>query len=128
MTSVGASPAQANGHYIALGSVQLKAYTAGTGSGASWRQGTFADDAALAPFPAYTLFKDMGKTEVSSLRMFRLVAPVVSGQNTNPYGASGTGNSFGVSTTVGSNAVVGYVELGYEGFGGADPVARFNAM
>lgn len=127
MTSVLSYPKQTNGHFIALSSIALKAYTPGTGSGASFTVGSFAPNTS-AGVSTNSLLKDMGQTIVSSLRVFRKVAPVAPvGVTANPY--TGGDVSFGVSTTTsGTVALVGYIELGYEGFGGADPVARYNLL
>jgi hypothetical protein len=127
MTSVFAGPKQTNGHFITLSTFALKSYTAGTGSGGSFLPGSF-EGASLVTVAPNTLLKDLGQTVVSSLRVFRKVAPVQPVNQANPYTGSLL-TTFGVSTqTSGTVVVVGYIELGYEGFGYSDPVARFNNL
>lgn len=152
MTSVSAGPKQSNGHFMILSSLcgvadtsaaaagQFYAYSGSSGSGASATVGNFTVSAsatgngATAPHAvalgAYSLLKDMGQTIVSANRLFRKVAPLLSGQSANPFGTSGTGIAFGVSTVsaTDSTPLIGYVELGYEGFGKAAPIARFNTL
>jgi hypothetical protein len=127
MTSVSAAPKQSNGHFIAISSVQLKAYTGNTGSGANSVAGTFSDLGTFGQVPPNTLLKDLGQTVVSSLRLFRKVAPVTNVNGSSPYSGN-TGVTFGVSTSATGSLYVGYVELGYEGTGNADAVARFNSF
>lgn len=129
MTSLLASPKQSAGHFINIstGGLTLKNYTPGSGSGGSFTVGSFTNNGNVVP--AYTLLRDLGKTVVSSLRMFRLVAPVYNLSGANPYPPGNDTNvTFGVSTTVAGVPIVGYVELGAEGTGTADPVARFNSL
>jgi hypothetical protein len=129
MASVQAVPKQSQGHYIVLSNFNLKSYSGNSGSGANAVAGTFS---AGSPVGAFTLLKDLGQTVVSTNRLFRKVAPV-GGPNgavtgTGPF-AGDTTVTFGVSTVAGAtDYFVGYVELGYEGFGTADPVARFNNL
>lgn len=124
MTSVLTSVKQSAGHFIALNAFALKSYTPGTGSGGSWNVGSFGTGSNVVQFQ---LLKDMGKTVVSSLRVFREVAPVGPINQPNPYTGDAT-VTYGVSTTTAGAFFTGYVELGYEGFGAADPVARYNTL
>jgi hypothetical protein len=141
MTSVGAAPKQSNGHFIAVASVSnvIQYYTPGSGSGASFTVGSFStinsasgSDNWVQGVAALTaqgaLFKDLGQTLVSANRLFRKVAPVIPGTTANPFGNSGTAVSYGVSTSVTGVPLVGYFEMGYEGFGTAAPIARFNTL
>lgn len=124
MTSVLTSAKQTNGHFIALTAFTLKGYTPGTGSGGSWNVGSFGTGSNVLQ---YQLLKDMGKTVVSSLRVFREVAPVGPINQGNPY-TGDTNVTYGVSTTTAGAYFTGFIELGYEGFGAPDPVARFNTL
>jgi hypothetical protein len=69
----------------------------------------------------------MGNTVVSANRTFRKIAPVVGSYNGYVFGTTST-IGFGVSTAADGTALVGYIEMGYEGFGRAAPVARFNNL
>jgi len=109
--------------------------TAGANSGGAWVGPTFAkakmstivgpacSDASGADLvKAGSLLKDMGKSVVSSGRVFRKFAPVVSG-------AAGGKDSFGVVGSAASAPNTGYasfyLEVGREGTGAPAPVARY---
>ena len=138
MTSVGSMPKQSNGHFIILSSISgvngapcIQGYSGSSGSGASARVGSFSNASwaalqtdSLQPFK---LLKDMGQTIMSSGRMFRKVAPMPAGVETNPF--AGGANTFGVNAASDMSAVyTGFIELGYEGFGNPSPVARYNSL
>jgi hypothetical protein len=151
MTSMLRGPKQSGGHYIILPAANgdgffstqtILAYSGETGSGGSSMPGTFST-AGWAEYAANgaqstmlkaligpnKLLKDMGKTVVSSLRVFRKVAAVSSIAG-NPYSsAANTETSFGVviNPTTGEQ-YVGYVEMGYEGFGTPARVARYDNL
>lgn len=149
MTSVLSDPKETSGYYtvIAVGpnglfSTQtILAYSGETGSGANSVPGTFstAGWAEVAASGAQstilrgligpnTLLKDMGKTVVSSLRTFRKIA-AVSTITQNPYATAGnTDATFGVVVDAAGNALTGYIEMGYEGFGAPARVAKFDNL
>lgn len=142
MTSVLTEVKQSNGHFIAFAPLATSAtplstlvytYTPGSGSGASFTVGSFAPSTWANGNLVSTgaLYRDMGMTVISANRTFRKVAPVVraSPNDPSPFGASASLTpSFGVSTATDGTALVGFIELGYEGFGVAAPVARFNTL
>jgi hypothetical protein len=77
--------------------------------------------------PGAGKLRDMGKTLVSSARVFRKVQLIVPG--TLNGAATGAGiSTFGVagnvSTTTDEDYLTGYIELGWEGAGSPAPVAR----
>jgi hypothetical protein len=67
------------------------------------------------------LLKDMGRTIVSSNRVFRKVQAVVDTANTR--NTSGVGGQAGTSPS--ADYFTGYIELGFDGSGTPAPVARF---
>ena len=70
--------------------------------------------------PGAGKLRDMGKTYVSSGRVFRKVQLVVPNtQVTSTFGVEGNQN-----TTPNSDYLTGYIELGWEGAGTPAPVAR----
>lgn len=153
MTSLLREPKQSAGNFIILpataGAVEnglfstqtILAYSGESGSGGSSAPGTFstagwaevAVNGAASTFlrsilGPNRLLRDMGKTVVSSLRTFRKVA-AVSTIAQNPYASAGnTDTSFGVIIDSAGNPWTGYIELGYEGFGTAARVARYDNL
>lgn len=122
MTSVAPSAggfSQSNGYFVATGSVQLQEYTPGTGSGGSFRVGTFANGAALAAASGDVL-RDMGKTVVSSGRTFRKVQFVSSIVGGVPGGVTGILDS--AHPTVAFRT--GYIEIGSGLFGNGSAIVR----
>jgi hypothetical protein len=70
--------------------------------------------------PGAGKLRDMGKTYVSSGRVFRKVQLVVPNtQTTSTFGVEGAS-----PTTPNSDYLTGYIELGWEGAGFPAPVAR----
>lgn len=67
------------------------------------------------------ILRDMGRTVVSSLRMFRKVQLVVTGATLSTFGVGGPAPS----AQVGADYFTGYIELGFEGGGTPAPVAQF---
>ncbi len=65
------------------------------------------------------IFRDMGKTVVSSLRTFRKVQVVVPNQPST-FGVGGR-----AAGATGEDYFQGYIELGFEGNGTPAPVAHF---
>ena len=119
MTSVAPSAGgfkQSNGYFVATGTVQLQEYTPGSGSGGSFRVGTFANGTAAAAASGDVL-RDMGKTIVSSSRTFRKVQIV-----SDAPAAASTGVPGGVAGTLDSAHPTvafrtGYIEIGSGLFG-----------
>ena len=66
------------------------------------------------------LLKDMGRTVVSSTRVFRKVQVVVPGNQLSSFGVSGP-----AGTTPNADYFTGYIEMGLDGSGTPAPVARF---
>jgi len=119
MTSVAPSAggfSQSNGYFVATGSVQLQEYTPGTGSGGSFRVGTFAAGTAFAAASGDVL-RDMGKTVVSSGRTFRKVQFVSSIVGV-PGGVTDTRDS--AHPTVAFRT--GYIEVGGGLFGNGSAI------
>ncbi len=70
--------------------------------------------------PGAGKLRDMGRTYVSSGRVFRKVQLIVSNtQTTSTFGVEGNQN-----TTPNVDYLTGYIELGWEGSGQPAPVAR----
>jgi hypothetical protein len=113
-----------NGYYVSLADMRtsLVGYnpTNQTFSPCTWATGSFpALSTTLAS--AGSVFKDMGKTVVSSTRTFRKVQLML------PTGPS-TLSTFGVAGkagTVTEDYYTGYIELGFEGSGTPARVAKF---
>jgi hypothetical protein len=74
-----------------------------------------AESAALVA--AGSLLKDMGKSVVSSGRVFRKFAPVVSGASAGVVGSAAAAPNSGYGSF--------YLEVGREGTGAPAPVARY---
>lgn len=131
------------GYYMVLSTLSLDrvlSYLGGSGSGGSYNVGSLstffgAAQAGVGPSavpsgdfstalltPVGTLFKDMGKTVVSSGRTFRKFQSVrMTATNSSP--------SFGVTGPTGTAAVPGYLsfylEIGREGAGFPNPIVRY---
>ena len=118
------------GYYIPVGDCRTRIYAYNPSDGvvqfstASW---AFPDGASARQNPYSTLvasagagiLRDMGKTVVSSARVFRRVQLVV--QSVSTFGVAGQ-----VSTTwPASDFLTGYIELGFDGGGAPTPVASF---
>jgi hypothetical protein len=117
---------QSGGAYyivVTAAGTQLNAYTPGTGSGGAATAGTLAPVATTDLSNAYgagKLIKDMGKTVVSSGRVFRKFQPVI----------TNSAATFGVGGDAASGANPGYftayLEMLREGQAGTAPViARY---
>jgi hypothetical protein len=105
----------------------LNVYTPGSGSGGATTVGSFAlatPGSAAYPAGVSTLFKtgnivkDMGKTVVSSSRVFRKIQAVDSSDATAKA-------AFGVTGGPDNNYASYYVELGREGSGTPVPLVRY---
>jgi hypothetical protein len=141
MTSIYAHPKQTVGHFMALStffsSATLLTYSGDAGKGAQMVPGSFTpaafansgDGAGISSLLGpMSLFKDMGKNVLSSNRLFRKVA-LVSTNMENPFATGGAATqSFGVVMDANGNPLTGYIELGYEGFGTAARVAKFDNL
>ena len=142
MTSILARPKQIDtgeqGYFMPLSSLQgvIYAFTAGSGAGGSFAQGSFSvaswatlfyngkGNPYLSSINAANagLLKDMGKTVVSASRTFRkiqLVRPQV--------GTVSTGGVEGASpaTNPVQDYLTGYIEMGFLGAGTPAPVAKY---
>ena len=146
MTSIGARARQISsesGYFIAVASCQNVIFSSPLGDVAPWAStatsttaGTPAGTLSTAVGNvgrAGTLFKDMGKTVVSSGSFFRKVQLVVP-QGAGAANQVGTGatsaSTFGVGGPLGAGTGVpdfftGYIKLGFEGQGLPAPVAQF---
>ena len=124
-----------SGYFISLSSCVGVIFTTPLGDVPPW--------AAVAPLAGFssvvssvhranTLFKDMGKSIISSGGYFRKVQLVVP-QAGSAAGQAGTGTLNGSTFGVGGSAAgvtgedffQGYIELGFEGNGTPAPVAHF---
>ena len=114
------------GYYINIGDMRAKIYgytpTAGATnfSTASWCNGT-PSLLSTSLSVAGNIFKDMGKTIVSSNRVFRKVQYVVS---TPSFSTGGVAGKSGTTPNV-EDYYTGYIELGFDGTGAPAPVAHF---
>jgi hypothetical protein len=128
------------GYYIGLTGLlgQIFAYSgpvngntgtlAGTMSTATWAAAAFPGGGGRATSTVSTvgaILKDLGKTVVSSNRTFRKVQLVLP-NSALPAGSTSTFGVGGrVTTTPVEDYLTGYIELGFDGFGTAAPVAHF---
>ena len=127
-----------SGYYIPVGSLTGLVYArtsepvgntgvaGGSFSTATWAY--FGAGRSMSTIQAGAgILRDMGRTVVSSLRTFRKVQVVLSNNPT----AGAPGSTFGVggrATGLGEDYLTGYIEVGFEGFGGTGspaPVAHF---
>ena len=122
----------AGAYYLVISSVanQVLTYTPGTGSGGAVTQGSFAANALAGNYStvygAGRLIRDMGKTVVSSGRVFRKFQPVVN----TASGASSLGVAGSAASATDAGYFTAYLEMGREGQnGGQAPgipqIARF---
>jgi hypothetical protein len=110
------------GYYINVGNMVGKVYsyqptTAGVFAQAAWTATPYGSTISTS---GTAVFKDMGKTVVSSLRTFRKVQLVV--RDSSALSTFGVG---GKSDATGAEYFTGYIELGFEGNGTPAPVAHF---
>ena len=143
MTSIGARTRQMNadgGYFIAVASCQNVIFSSPLGDVAPWAStatsttaGTPAGTLSTAVGNvgrAGALFKDMGKTIVSSGSFFRKVQLVVpQGAGAANQTGAGSFSTFGVGGPAVGTGVpdffTGYIKLGFEGQGLPAPVAQF---
>jgi hypothetical protein len=140
MTSIGVRTRQVSsdsGYYIPLATLvdrlySLPATAGGPLSTATWARGAgiAAPDRVLGLISSAGagLLKDMGKTVVSSTRVFRKVQLVVPSSvgttNTSTLNTFGVGGAAG-TTAPQSDFYTAYIELASEGGGNPTPVALF---
>jgi hypothetical protein len=137
MTSIGVRTRQVSsdsGYYIPLATLVDKLYSlpataGGPLSTATWARGINGDKVlGLISTAGQGLLKDMGKTVVSSTRVFRKVQLVVPSSfgavNFNVNSTFGVGGASG-STPPQSDYYTAYIELASEGGGNPTPVALF---
>jgi hypothetical protein len=119
------------GYYIPVGDCRTRVYAYNPADGvqqfstAAWA----VPDGSLRPSPYSTLLttaaggqgllKDMGRTVVSSSRVFRRVQLVA--QSVSTFGVAGAAGT----TWPAADFLTGYIELGFEGGGVPTPVAAF---
>jgi len=120
-----------SGYFISLSSCVGVIFTTPLGDVPPW--------AAVAPLAGFssvvssvhranTLFKDMGKSIISSGGYFRKVQLVVPQQAAAGLVSTGTASTFGVAGSGGAangDFFTGYIKLGFEGQGPNAPVAQF---
>ncbi len=110
------------GYYITVADCRGLVYglTGNTLSTAVWASNNATSTLVSA---AGKLLKDMGKTYISSSRVFRKIQAV------DLQTGNGAGSTFGVNglagTSDGEDYFTGYIELGFEGGGSPAPVAHF---
>jgi len=137
MTSIGVRTRQVNsdtGYYIPLATLvdrlySLPATAGGPLSTATWCRAVNPDRVlGLISSAGAGLLKDMGKTVVSSTRVFRKVQLVVPSSvgttNTSTLNTFGVGGASG-TTAPQSDFYTAYIELASEGSGNPTPVALF---
>jgi len=141
MTSLQTRPRQSNsdgGYYIAVGSLGNQIYNtpdllSAVAPWASTSYGVGNNAYSTAVVRASTvgaLFRDMGKTVVSSGTFFRKIQMVVpQGANAGGLVGAGTTSTFGVAGPATGTGVpdfyTGYIKLGFDGQGVPAPVAQF---
>jgi hypothetical protein len=123
MTSVAPSAggfSQSNGYFVTTAATTLQVYTPGSGSGGSFRVGSFAAGTGVLVTGANDVLRDMGKTVISSSRVFRKVQVVDDAANPIVAGTvpGGVGNSAGTAYRT------GYIEIGGGLFGFGAAVVR----
>jgi hypothetical protein len=120
-----------SGYFIAISSCAGVIFTLPLGDNPPW-----ASTSAIAGYStvvssvnrAGTLFKDMGKTVISSGGYYRKVQLVVPQQAAAGFVSTGTASTFGVAGGGGAtygDFFTGYIKLGFEGQGPNAPVATF---
>lgn len=120
-----------SGYFIAISSCAGVVFTTPLGENPPW-----ASTSAIAGFSsvvssvnrAGTLFKDMGKTIISSGGYYRKVQLVVPQQAAAGFVSTGTASTFGVAGSGGAangDFFTGYIKLGFDGQGPNAPVAQF---
>jgi len=120
-----------SGYFITISSCAGVIFTTPLGENPPW-----ASTSAIAGFSsvvssvnrAGTLFRDMGKTVISSGGYFRKVQLVVPQQAAAGFVSTGTASTFGVAGSGGAvngDFFTGYIKLGFEGQGPNAPVAQF---
>ena len=115
----------AGNYYLVISSVteQILTFTPGTGSGGAVTQGSFANMTGVgSAFAEGRLIRDMGKTVVSSSRVFRKFQAI----NNTASGALQLGIGGVAATTTDPGYLTGYLEMGREGSNGglADGLPR----
>jgi hypothetical protein len=117
------------GYYIPLADIRTSVLAYNPDSSVQFSTATWANRAADAALGYYSslvdgagkaLLRDMGRTVVSSTRVFRriqLVVPV----NPSTFGVAGAGGTTYPTT----DFLTGYIELGFEGGGSPAKVAVF---
>jgi hypothetical protein len=141
MTSIGARARQINsdsGYFIAVGSLGNQIFSTPDNSsvvapwastGVSRAAGDTYSTAINRASTVGALFKDMGKTVVSSGTYFRkiqMVVPQGTGAGSVVAGATSTFGVAGVATGTGvPDFYTGYIKLGFDGQGLPAPVAQF---
>ena len=132
MTSLLTAPRQVSenvGYYIPLADLRTRILSY-TDSTASFSSATWARDptvygasggvySTLVASSGAGLLRDMGRTVVSSTRVFRKVQLVVSSVST--FGVAGAAGTSWPAT----DFLTGYIELGFGGGGAFTPVASF---
>ena len=111
------------GYYINVGNMVGKIYsyqptTTAVFTQVAWAATPFGSTISTS---GTAVFKDMGKTVVSSLRTFRKVQLVV--RDSSALSTFGVGGKSDASDS--ANYFTGYLELGFEGNGTPAPVAHF---
>jgi len=132
MTSLQTSTRQVgtSGYYINVGSMIGQVYTSPVTSAGvpstvavtTWSaSGTCVSTISASVTAGKAIFRDMGKTAVSSGVYFRRVQLIV------PQANAGTTSTFGVGGPLsnGGDYLTGYVVSGFEGGGTPAPLAKF---
>ena len=131
-------------HYMPLSSLEglILAYNASATTGtvpftnATWASSGSAWATAGSPYMSSVvragagILKDLGRQVLSAGRVFRKVQLVVRNAGGVPNaGASTFGVAGGISaTSVNTDYLTGYIELGYDGTGPATPVAQYGTL
>jgi hypothetical protein len=123
-----------SGYFISVSSCVGLVYTTPLGPPTPWASTGQVPAGLSSVFSTVnrvgTMWKDMGKSIVSSGSYFRKVQLVVPQQDAAGFVSTGTASTFGVAggagnTALGPDFFTGYVKLGFDGYGPPTPLAQF---
>lgn len=122
-----------NGYFISISSCVGLVYTTPLGPPTPWASTGAVPTGLSSVYSTVnrvgTMWKDMGKSIVSSGSYFRKVQLVVPQQDAAGFVSTGTASTFGVSGGTGGSTgpdfFTGYIKLGFDGYGPPTPVATF---
>jgi len=122
---------QDSGYFITISSCAGVVFTTPLGENPPWASTSAVNgfsSVVSSVHRAGTLFRDMGKSIISSGGYFRKVQLVVPQQAAAGLVSTGTASTFGVAGSGGAangDFFTGYIKLGFDGQGPNAPVAQF---